>query len=104
MEKLDSTKHAFNYVRRLRGRMGKIESVPWIVKTKADALEFYTTTLGFDKKTDVTNDGYRWRTVGPKGCVECRRELPEHPGGVSATVSDPDGNLFIIRGVSRRES
>lgn len=143
--------HAFNYIGRLRGRMDKIESIPVIVRDKADALEFYTKTLGFEKKTDVTNYGYRWLTVGAKGqdlqlelyrvgtadssgqpntwtpgnappivllvddCrglfaelkskgVEFRRDLQEYPGGVSATFSDPDGNLFTIRGIARKES
>ncbi len=131
--------------------MDRIESVPVIVKNKAEALEFYTKKMGFEKKTDVTNYGYRWVTVGPKGqdlqlelwqvgspdptgaskswrpgsappivllvddCrklsaelkskgVECKRALQEYPGGVSATFSDPDGNLFTIRGVARKES
>ncbi len=142
--------HAFNYARRHRRDMDKIESVPVIVKDKAAALEFYTKTLGFEKKTDVTNYGYRWLTVGPKGqdlqlelwqvgsadssglpndwkpgsappmvllvddCrklfadlksrgVEVKRELQEYPGGVSATFSDPDGNLFTLRGIARKE-
>lgn len=129
--------------------MDKIESVSLIVKDKAEALEFYTERVGFEKKTDVTNYGYRWVTVGPRGqdlqlelwqmgtedptgrsrswkpgkappivllvddCyktfaelkakgVEFTRELEEYPQGVSATFSDPDGNLFTIRGLPRR--
>jgi len=46
--------------------MDKIESVSLIVRDKAQALEFYTEKVGFEKKTDVTNYGYRWVTVGPK--------------------------------------
>lgn len=131
--------------------MDKIESVPLIVKDKAEALKFYTERLGFEKKVDVTDHGYRWVTVGPKGqdmqlqlwqvgspdpsgtaknwkpggappivllvddCyrtfaelkakgVEFRRELEEYPQGVSATFADPDGNLFTIRGLPRREA
>jgi catechol 2,3-dioxygenase-like lactoylglutathione lyase family enzyme len=30
------------------------------------ALEFYTEKLGFEVRTDVTMDGFRWLTVGPK--------------------------------------
>ncbi len=144
-------KHAFNYVRRFRRGMDRVESVPVIVRSKAAALEFYTSKLGFEKKTDVTNYGYRWVTVGLKGqdiqlelwevgspgalgeskdwkpgtappivllvddCrklfaelktrgVEFKRELQAYPGGVSATFSDPDGNLFTIRGIARKES
>lgn len=37
------------------------------VKNQADALEFYTKKVGFEKKTDVTPPGgYRWVTVGLK--------------------------------------
>jgi catechol 2,3-dioxygenase-like lactoylglutathione lyase family enzyme len=129
----------------------KIDSISLIVKDKAKALEFYTEKVGFEKKMDVTNYGYRWLTVGPKGqelglelwqvgspdptggsknwkpgnappmvlfvedCyklfaelkargVEFRRELEEYPQGVSATFSDPDGNLFTIRGLSQKRS
>ena len=31
------------------------------------AKEFYTEKLGFEVRTDVTMDGFRWLTVGPKG-------------------------------------
>ena len=131
--------------------MEKIESVSLIVKDKAKALEFYTEKVGFEKKTDVTNYGYWWVTVGPReqdlqlelwqagspdptgssknwkpgnappivllvdDCytmfaelkakgVEFRRELEEYPQGVSATFSDPDGNLFTIRGPPQKRS
>lgn len=131
--------------------MDKIESTSLIVKDKAEALKFYTEKVGFEKKVDVTNHGYRWVTVGPKGqdmqlelwqvgsldptgrsknwkpgnappivllmddCyktyaelkakgVEFTRELEEYPQGVSATFSDPDGNLFTIRGLPGRKS
>ena len=45
----------------------RINSVALIVKNKAEALEFYTGSVGFEKKTDYTNGGYRYVTVGPKG-------------------------------------
>lgn len=39
-----------------------------VVKNQADALDFYTTKVGFEKKTDFTPPGgYRWVTVGPRG-------------------------------------
>ena len=31
------------------------------------AKEFYTVTLGLELRSDVTMDGFRWLTVGPKG-------------------------------------
>ncbi len=129
--------------------MDKIESVSLLVKDKAKALKLYTEKVGFEKRTDVTDRGYRWVTVGPKGqdlqlelwqtgsldptwssrswkpgnapptvllvddCykmyaelkakgVESRRELEEYPQCVSAAFSDPDGNLFTIRGLPQR--
>ena len=31
------------------------------------AKRFYTETLGFEERTDMSLDGFRWLTVGPKG-------------------------------------
>jgi catechol 2,3-dioxygenase-like lactoylglutathione lyase family enzyme len=45
----------------------RINSIALVVKDKAKALEFYTEKVGFEKKTDYTNGGYRYVTVGPKG-------------------------------------
>ncbi|MGD0637785.1 MAG: VOC family protein [Nitrososphaerales archaeon] len=45
----------------------RISSIALIVKDKAEALGFYTEKVGFEKKTDYTNGGYRYVTVGPKG-------------------------------------
>ena len=45
----------------------RINAIALVVKNKADALEFYTEKVGFEKKTDYTNGGYRYVTVGPKG-------------------------------------
>ena len=47
--------------------MDKIESTPLIVSDKTEALKFFTEKVGFEKKVDVTDHGYRWVTVGPKG-------------------------------------
>jgi len=45
----------------------RITSIALVVRDKAEALEFYTEKVGFEKKTDYTNGGYRYVTVGPKG-------------------------------------
>lgn len=46
----------------------RIQSITLVVKSKSEALEFYTKKAGFEKKTDVTGpNGYRYVTVGPKG-------------------------------------
>ena len=110
----------------------RITNVTLVVKNQAEALEFYTKKVGFEKKTDVTSpEGYRWVTVGPKGqdieltlqqgttgnnpgivmrvddCrkysgelksrgVQFKQEPLEHPFGVTAIFTDPDGNLFQV--------
>lgn len=121
----------------------KITQFTLVVKNQAEALEFYTKKVGFEKKTDFTPPGsYRWVTVGPRGqelelalyqddfpdrwrmkwkpganppivmrVDDCRKafaelksrgvefkqaEPEEYPWGISATFSDPDGNLFSI--------
>jgi catechol 2,3-dioxygenase-like lactoylglutathione lyase family enzyme len=46
----------------------KITQISLMVKSQAEALEFYTKKLGFEKKIDFpTPAGYRWIVVGPKG-------------------------------------
>jgi len=46
----------------------KIAQFTLVVKNQAEALDFYTKKVGFEKKTDYTPPGsYRWVTVGPKG-------------------------------------
>lgn len=127
----------------------RIQAISLVVKNKAGALEFYTERVGFEKKADVTNHGYRYVTVGPKGqdlelalwevgspdpagwsqnwkpgsappvtlrvddCrktfeelkskgVEFKQEPQENPWGVTATFSDPDGNLFSINQFRQR--
>jgi catechol 2,3-dioxygenase-like lactoylglutathione lyase family enzyme len=44
----------------------KLTTVTVVVKDQAAALEFYTKTLGLEKRTDVVGYG-RWLTVAPKG-------------------------------------
>ena len=130
----------------------RITQFTLVVKDQAQALEFYTKKVGFEKKTDFTPPGsYRWVTVGPKGqdlelalwqvgsldpngwsknwkpgngppiilrVDDCRRiydemksrgvvfmqELKEYPWGISATFSDPDGNMFSINQLPQRTS
>lgn len=47
------------------------------VNDQDKALRFYTETLGFMKKTDVSNSGYRWLTV----------VAPEQPDGVELQLA-----------------
>ena len=41
-------------------------STVWVLDQDA-ALRFYTEVLGFEARTDVTMDTFRWLTVGPPG-------------------------------------
>ncbi len=41
----------------------KISYTKIFVDDQDKALKFYTESLGFVKKTDITNEGYRWLTV-----------------------------------------
>jgi predicted enzyme related to lactoylglutathione lyase len=46
----------------------KLTLVTIVVKSQEAALDFYTKTLGLEKRTDVTPPGApRWVTVAPKG-------------------------------------
>jgi predicted enzyme related to lactoylglutathione lyase len=44
----------------------KLTQFPLVVSNKVQSLAFFTEKVGFDKKTDVTNAGYRYVTVAPK--------------------------------------
>ena len=47
----------------------KLTTVTVVVKNQAAALDFYTKTLGLEKRTDVASPagGFSWVTVAPKG-------------------------------------
>jgi predicted enzyme related to lactoylglutathione lyase len=51
------------------------------VDDQEKALRFYTEVLGFEKKTDFSNSGYRWLTV----------VSPEQPDGTEL-VLEPNNN------------
>ncbi len=57
----------------------KLTSV--FVKDQEKALQFYTGTLGFVKKADIAQGGYRWLTV----------VSPEEPNGTQL-VLEPNNN------------
>lgn len=46
---------------------GKVAVVSLVVTHQARSLEFFTEKAGFEKRTDVSNAGNRWVTVGLKG-------------------------------------
>src|SRR5215472_8316978 len=59
----------------------KIKLTSVYVDDQKKALEFYTKTLGFVKKTDISAGNYRWLTV----------VSPEDPDGTEL-VLEPNGN------------
>lgn len=59
----------------------KIQTTGIFVSDQNRALDFYTKTLGFSKKMDVSAGGYRWLTV----------VSPEDPNGVQL-VLEPNNN------------
>jgi predicted enzyme related to lactoylglutathione lyase len=58
----------------------KIKLTTIYVDDQAKALRFYTEVLGFVKKADFTNSGYRWLTVAS----------PEEPQGTELQLALPD--------------
>jgi catechol 2,3-dioxygenase-like lactoylglutathione lyase family enzyme len=52
------------------------------VNDQEKAIEFYTETLGFEKRVDVPmGNGYRWVEVGPAGGVATIAVVPPGPEG-----------------------
>ena len=47
--------------------ISRISHVNVFVLDQDRAKDFYTNALGFEVRTDVNMDGFRWLTVGPKG-------------------------------------
>jgi predicted enzyme related to lactoylglutathione lyase len=65
----------------------KIKVMSLYVNDQEKALRFYTDVLGFTKKTDFSNGGYRWVTV----------VSPESPDGVElqlAANTDPAARTY----------
>jgi predicted enzyme related to lactoylglutathione lyase len=52
------------------------------------ALGFYRDALGFEARTDVSFEGMRWVTVGPKSQPEV--EIVLHPPGANPDASPAD--------------
>jgi len=64
------------------------------VDDQEKALRFYTDVLGFVKKADVTNQGYRWLTVAS----------PEDPDGVELQLALNDAPAAKAYQQALRES
>ncbi|MEX1019043.1 MAG: VOC family protein [Litorilinea sp.] len=51
------------------------------VQDQASALEFYTEKLGFEVRTDVSFEGMRWLTIGPRQQPDVEMVLMPVQGG-----------------------
>lgn len=51
------------------------------VNSQEEALAFYTQKLGFEVRTDITMDGFRWLTVGPRDQKDLELVLMEPKPG-----------------------
>jgi catechol 2,3-dioxygenase-like lactoylglutathione lyase family enzyme len=75
------------------------------VRDQGEALEFYTTVLGFSKRLDVpTPQGTRWIEVGPSSDGPSIALVQEHDGvpagvetGIRLTTADADAAHATLR-------
>jgi predicted enzyme related to lactoylglutathione lyase len=65
----------------------KIQIMTIHVDDQAKALRFYTEALGFKKKADFSNGGYRWLTVGSP-------EAPDGPELQLEANTDPAARAY----------
>ncbi len=65
------------------------------VKDQEAAKEFYTKKLGFEVRTDVTMDAFRWLTVGPKNQPDLEIVLM-NPGGGSMFDAETAKRIFEL--------
>jgi predicted enzyme related to lactoylglutathione lyase len=82
-----SRDHTTNTENEQQGAQMKIKVTTIFVDDQKNALRFYTEVLGFVKKSDFTNGGYRWLTV----------TSPEQPDGTElqlALNSNPAAKAF----------
>ena len=68
-------------------RISQIGTVVIPVSDQDRAIEFYTETLGFEKRTDVPfGNGYRWVEVGPADAQTTIAIVPPPPGKPTGNV------------------
>src|SRR5215210_1019881 len=64
-----------------RPRITEVGTVMVVVSDQDRAIEFYTETLGFEKRTDTRyGDGDRWVEVAPPGAVTTVALVPPREG------------------------
>lgn len=59
----------------------KLSHATIYVTNQEEAKKFYTEKLGFEVRTDVTMEGFRWLTVGPKTQPDLEIVLMEPKAG-----------------------
>ena len=68
-------------------RISQIGTVVIPVSDQDRAIEFYTETLGFEKRSDVPfGNGYRWVEVGPADARTTIAIVPPPPGKPTGNV------------------
>jgi catechol 2,3-dioxygenase-like lactoylglutathione lyase family enzyme len=68
-------------------RINKVGTVVVPVTDQDRAIEFYTETLGFEKRSDVPfGEGYRWVEVAPGGTATTIAIVPPPPGKPTGSV------------------
>lgn len=64
----------------------ELTHVTLVVQDQDRALDFYVGTLGFEKRADISNQGFRWLTVAQPGhgleivLLKGDREIAKHTG------------------------
>lgn len=61
--------------------ISKLSHVTIYVLNQEEAKKFYTEKLGFEVRTDVTMEGFRWLTVAPQGQKDLEIVLMEAKAG-----------------------
>jgi catechol 2,3-dioxygenase-like lactoylglutathione lyase family enzyme len=90
--------------------ISKVGTVVVAVSDQERAIEFYTETLGFEKRLDVPmGEQYRWVEVAPAGAVTTLAIVPPPPGkpvgnvetgiGLFSADIDADHADLLARGV-----
>ena len=88
----------------------EIEGIIVMVSDQQKALEFYTEKIGFSKKVDTTEAGFRWIVVGPKdsktvislvdpySMKEWSEKTPENP---EKRIGQPTGIWFFAKNIDQ---
>jgi uncharacterized glyoxalase superfamily protein PhnB len=70
----------------------KVSTITIAVKDEKEALRWFTETLGFEKRLDLSGPGLRWLTVAPRNQKEVEFLLatwfPDHVGKNATCVVD----------------